>query len=62
MNTTDIYNKKAVLCFIIAFVFLGVFNNFSLSHFCIMLYIILPYMNEIISKNRVMENEGSVDN
>lgn len=62
LNTTDIYNKKAVLCFIIAFVFLGVFNNFSLSHFCIMLYIILPYMNEIISKNRVMENEGSVDN
>lgn len=62
LKNTDIYNKKAVLCFIIAFAFLGIFNYFTLAHFCIMLYIVLPYMREIISTERETKDECSLDN
>ena len=60
LKDTDIQNRKAVISFIAAFIFLGIFNNFPLHYFTIQLYILLPYFKELIVKKEVKRQDADV--
>ncbi len=47
MNFNDAQNRKAVLCFSIAYVILSLINRYALVYFFIQLYIILPHFYEL---------------
>ncbi len=49
LKTTVVTNKKAIWCFSIAFVFLSIFNRFSVVDFYMQLFIILPYFYELLT-------------
>ncbi len=62
LKTTTATNKKAVWCFSIAYVFLSIFNYFSIIIFYLQLFIILPYFYELflIKPPQTVKRRGKV--
>lgn len=50
---SDSYNKKAVVCFGIVYIVMGLINAVNIRYFFLYVYLLIPYLNDILIKKKV---------